>query len=446
MPASRQRSLAAATALTVIFAVPVQAQDALTHDPHTAPATGEASQSAGILPAVADGPILTFEEAVARARGDQPSIAAFEREAVASEEAAVAARSLPDPQVSVGVQNFPITGENAFSPTDDFMTMYTIGVMREQVRRSRREAQAAQLRAEAAVSRAEGSAQVLDIERDVMIAWIRAVEAVAKQRLLTQIVSDLRVGRQVMEAAIPTGGSNSALALAAQAEIALTQAQLAAARGAEARARGELARWIGAAALRPLPSHIPLLALPTQVDAAVAGRAHPRILALRAREVAAQRQIDVARSERRPDISWSVMLGLRPEFGHMISGQVSIPLQINRRGLQDRRIAEAQARADAERLRTLDAVRDLQGVYATALAEYRGAAAAIDDLRRVAIPALEASFEAAEARYAGGQGTLELPLDIVRRYVEANIELVEQEAARARAAAELIYLTGESAR
>lgn len=446
MPSPRRARLAAATALTALFSVPVHAQEALTREPHAPAATSGAAPSAQAPAAVAEGPVLTLEEAVALARGDQPAIAAFEREAAASEEAAVAARSLPDPQVSVGVQNFPITGDNAFSPTDDFMTMYTIGVMREQVRRSRREAQAARLRAEAAVSRAEGSAQLLDIERDVMIAWIKAVEAAAKQRLLTQIVSDLRVGRQVMEAAIPTGGSSSALALAAQAEIALTQAQLAAARGAEARARGELARWIGSAALRPVPSHIPVLALPRQVAAAVAGRAHPRILASRAREAVARRQIDVARSERGRDISWSVMLGLRPKFGHMIGGQVSIPLQLNRRGLQDRRIAEAQARADAARLRTLDSVRDLQGVYATALAEYRGAAAAIDDLRRGAIPALESSFEAAEARYAGGQGTLELPLEIVRRYVEANVELVEQEAARARAAAELIYLTGESPR
>ena len=93
------------------------------------------------------GPLLGLDEAMALARGDQPAVSAFEREAVASEQAAVAARSLPDPQVSVGIQNFPIRGMNAFSPTDDEMTMYTIGVMREQVRRSRREAEAARLTA-----------------------------------------------------------------------------------------------------------------------------------------------------------------------------------------------------------------------------------------------------------------------------------------------------------
>lgn len=430
----QRRCLAAASAIAVVFSAPVQAQDTLTaQDPPKESPAG-------------NGVVLTLEEALARARGDQPAIAAFEREAIASEEEAVAARSLPDLQVSVGVQNFPIAGDEAFSPTDDFMTMYTIGVMREQVRRSRREAEAAQLRAEAAVSRAQGSAEVLDIQREVMVAWIRAVEAAAKQRLLAQIISDLRVGRGVMEAAIATGGSNAALALAAQAEIALSQAQLAAARGAEGRSRGELARWIGAAAQRPLPSAVPVLTPPAGIGATAAGRGHPRIAASAAQELAAQRQVEVARSDRRSNLSWSVMLGLRPEFGHMLSAQVSLPLQTNRRGLQNRRIAAAQSRSEAARLRTLDVGRELEASYATALAEYQSAAAAVAGLRDAAIPALEASFKAAEARYAGGQGTLELPLDIVRRYVEANIELVEQQSARAQAAAELIYLVGGTPR
>ncbi|MBA2770637.1 MAG: TolC family protein [Sphingomonas sp.] len=417
-----------------MFSAPVQAQDTLTVQgpPQTSADRNEA--------------VLTLEETLARARGDQPAIAAFAREAIASEEEAVAARSLPDLQVSVGIQNFPITGDDAFSPTDAFMTMYTIGVMREQVRRSRREAEAAQLRAEAAVSRAQGSTQVLDIEREVMIAWIKAVEAAAKQRLLTQIISDLRVGRSVMEAAIATGGSNAALALAAQAEIALSQAQLAAARGAEGRARGELARWIGAAAQRPLPNAVPVLTPPTEIGLTATGRGHPRIAASAAQELAAQGQVEVAQSERRSNLSWSVMLGLRPEFGHMLSAQVSVPLQINRRGLQNRRIAAAQSRSEAARLRTQDVGRELGASYATALAEYQNAAAAVAQLQDNAIPALEASFKAAEARYAGGQGTLELPLDIVRRYVEANLELVEQQSARAQAAAELIYLVGGTPR
>lgn len=401
-----------------------------------AEAVASSTKAAGPARAV---PLLSLDEAMALARGDQPAVTAFERDAFASEQAAVAARSLPDPQVSVGILNFPIRGMNAFSPTRDEMTMYTIGVMREQVRRSRREAEAAQLRAEAAVSRFEGSAQQRRIQRDAMVAWIDAVEASARQRLLAQVIADLKVGRQVIEAGIPTGSTTAALALEAQAEIALAESQLAGAGGAEAQARAELARWIGEAAQRPLPDRLPNLTPPAGARSDFT--THSEVLAANAREQAARRQVDVARTERRPNFSWSVMLGIRPTYGEMVSAQVSIPLQINRRGLQNRRIAEAGARADAARLRAEDARRELGGKYEAAQAQYRSAEAQIVVLRERAIPSLEGSFKAAEARYASGQGTLDLPLNIVRRYVEANIQLIEQEAARTRAAAELTYLS-----
>lgn len=384
------------------------------------------------------GPRLTLDEALAVARGDQPSVAAYQREAIASEQAAIAARSLPDPQLTGGIQNFPILRDNAFTLNDE-MTMLTIGVMREQVRRSQREAEAARLRAEAVVRRFEGSAQQRKIQRDVMIAWLDAVQAIAKQRLLERVIGDLRVGRQVMQAGIPTGSSTPALELQAQAEIGLAESQLAEARGAELRARGELGRWIGAAAERPLPGILPKLAPPP--GAAGAFATHPEVLAATAREEAARRQVDVRLRERRPNVTWQVMLGTRPKFGEMISGQVTIPLQINRRNLQDRKIAEAQALVDAARLRTEDTRRELGGEYRTALANYSSAEAQIVVLRDRVIPSLEASFKASEARYASGQGTLELPLNIVRRYVEANVQLVEQEGARERAAAELLYLS-----
>jgi cobalt-zinc-cadmium efflux system outer membrane protein len=392
------------------------------------------------------GAVLELTEAVALANDEQPTVLAFEQEGAASEEAAVAARTLPDPQISAGVQNYPVTGGVAFSPTRDDMTMYTIGVMREQVRRSRREAEAARLRAEAVVSRAEGSVEERRVQREVMIAWIGAVEAAAKQRLLARVIADLNAGRQIMEAGIPTGASSPALALQAQAEVALAEAQFAEARAAEARARAMLARWIGPAAHRPLPQSLPAIALPAELRAEFAGEDHPSVRLAEAQEQAARRQVDAARAERRPNLTWSVMYGWRPDYGDMVSAQISIPLQINRGHLQNRRIAEAEARADAARLRAEDARRELGGAYGAALADYRGAQAQLTILREQAIPSLEASFEAAEARYAGGQGSLELPLAIVRRYVEANIQSVEQQGRLARAAAELIYLTGEAGR
>ena len=389
-------------------------------------------------------PVLTVQQAVALASSDQPSVAAYQSDAVASEQAAVAAGSLPDPVVSAGVQNYPVTGLHAPSPTKDEMTMYTIGVMREQVRRSQREADAARLRSEAAVSRFQGSARQRTIQRDVMRSWVDAVQARAKQRLLDRVISDLKTGQKIMEAGVSTGASSPALALEAQAEVSLAEVELTDAKGAEERARAVIRRWIGAAADRLLPDYIPRIDLPPGVVPDFT--AHPEVLVAKAEEAAAQRQADVARAQRRPNVSWSAMVGFRPSYGEMASVQISIPLQINRGNLQDRKVDEAEARANAALLRAEDTKRDLAGQYSQALADYRSADARMSELSGRAIPSLEASFKLAQARYQGGQGSLDLPLTIVRRYVETNIQMVEQEGAKARAAADLIYLAGEPGR
>src|SRR6476646_10049254 len=165
-----------------------------------APSVAQSEQQAGMQDMFVSaqtpvGPMLDLSDALALAGTDQPRIEAYGREAQASEEAAVAARSLPDPQVTAGIQNYPVTGLNAPSPTADQMTMYTIGIMREQVRRSKREAAAQRILAEALVSRKQASAEERHIRRDAMLAWIDAVEARAKQKLLARIISDLATGR-----------------------------------------------------------------------------------------------------------------------------------------------------------------------------------------------------------------------------------------------------------
>ena len=387
--------------------------------------------------------VLALQDALALAGTDQPRIEAYEREAQASDQAAVAARSLPDPQLTAGLQNFPITGSNAFSPTKDMMTMLTIGIMREQVRCSKREAAAQKILAEALVSRKQASAEERHIRRDVMLAWIDAVEARAKEKLLGQMIADLRTGRKVMAAAIPTGGSTPALALQAEAEIAIEQSDLADAERAEKHARSTLARWIGSAAYRPLPDAIPDVQVPLDMMPPI--DTHPEVQVALAQQEVAQRQVEIAEQNRKWDPTYSVSLGIRPKYGEMVSAGVSIPLQSNRHNNQDRLIAEAQARADAAALRTEDARRELAEEYRSAVADYEGAEAELARLNKDAIPALESAFKAAEARYeSGGGGTLDQPFAIVRRYIEVHIQSVEAQARRARAAAEILHVHGET--
>src|SRR3546814_10658169 len=57
---------------------------------------------------------LSLDEALALSIEQQPALSAFTRTARAAEEAAVAARQLHDPQLTIGIQNIPVTGSEAF--------------------------------------------------------------------------------------------------------------------------------------------------------------------------------------------------------------------------------------------------------------------------------------------------------------------------------------------
>lgn len=392
-------------------------------------------------------PVLKLDDALALATTDQPRVEAYRREAQASEQSAVAARTLPDPELMTGIQNLPVTGHDALNPTADPMTMFMIGITREQLRRSKREANAQKILAEALVSKRQASAEERRIHRDVMLAWLDAVEARAKQKLFEALVADLKTGKKIAQAGIPTGGSTPALALQAEADIALEESDLADAQRAEARARAELGRWIGAAAERPLPDALPHIELPADYTRRLTAIGiHPEVQVARAEQGVATREVEAARQDRKPDFRWSVSLGFRPRYGEMVTGTVSIPLQINRSNRQDRLVAAAQDRADAANLRLQDAARELESNYLAAVADYRGADAEVIRIDKEAVPALESAFNAAEARYEAGGGSLDQSFAIVRRAAEAAAQSIEAHGRRERAAATILYVLGEAGR
>ena len=74
-------------------------------------------------------PPLTFEAAVLRGLAHAPQLDARASDLAAMREEAVRAGRLPDPAMTFGVANFPVTAPGAFSLRSDGMTMRTIGVM-----------------------------------------------------------------------------------------------------------------------------------------------------------------------------------------------------------------------------------------------------------------------------------------------------------------------------
>src|SRR5438270_11847715 len=84
-----------------------------------------------LLIGTAAGQGLTYGEAVTIAGRDAPLIAARHAAIDSASSAAVSAGELPDPRLSLGVDNLPIQGNDRFSFTSDPMTMGRVGIMQD---------------------------------------------------------------------------------------------------------------------------------------------------------------------------------------------------------------------------------------------------------------------------------------------------------------------------
>src|SRR5438067_7542562 len=170
-------------------------------------------------PVIGADPPLTLAEAqriaVARSRG----LAAQDAAVTASREMAVAAGQLPDPVATLGINNLPVDGPDAFSLTRDFMTMRSIGLMQELTRGEKREARAERFEREADKTLAERAASVASIERDTALAWLDRYYAEAMQRAVAEQVAQARLEIEAAEAAYRAGRGNLADALSARAAL-----------------------------------------------------------------------------------------------------------------------------------------------------------------------------------------------------------------------------------
>ena len=387
---------------------------------------------------------LSLDEALRLSLERQPALTAFDRTARSFEEAAIAARQLPDIELSVGLQNVPVSGDDAFSFDGGMMTMKTIGLARRQVRDSKRTAASARLLAQGAVSAAEQDVLARRIQREVMLGWIMVVESQQKREVLGFLTRKLQARQETIEANILSGGATAAAAIAIQAEIAAARAELLAARDAEAAGRAMLARWIGDAAEQRLAQNsLPICRPAEKQQIAALLDNHPLLEVARRQNRVAESAVSVARADRNPDWGWSVQYGQRDDFPDLLSVRVSIDLPLNRANRQNRRIAEASELAAAARDRLEDTRRELKADFEQAWAQWSAANARYSTNLTQTLPALEAAENALLARLAGGQPALAEVQAASERTTRTALDVVDQRAALARTSADLSFYLEE---
>jgi outer membrane protein TolC len=386
---------------------------------------------------------LSFDEATRLARDQAPSLAAQHQALAGAQAIQVSAATLPDPRLTVGVDNLPISGADRFSLTRDFMTMQRIGVMQEVPNRAKRQARAAGAQARVERERATLVVAQLAVQREAALAWLGVHFAERRVAKLSELERENRVQQETLDARIAAGKAMPAERTMARQEALMLADRRDDAERDVAKARAALRRWVGARADEALEGAPPAIAL--QPEAVRAGlHRHAEIAPYAAMQAMAQADVAEADAEQRGDWAWEVAYSRRgPQYGDMVSFQFSfdLPWQKGQRQ-QPQIVAKRQEalRVESERDETLRKHREeVDGQ----LAELQALDAQRSRLEGSGQPLAAERVALAMASYQAGRGDLAAVLTARREAVETGLRLIELDAQRAALRVRLTTLIAE---
>jgi outer membrane protein TolC len=388
-------------------------------------------------------PSISFDEAVRRAVERAPALDMRRAQTVSAQEEARRAAALPDPKLSVGIQDLPVTGGGAFNPDTSDFTMKKIGVMQEFPSRAKRDAR--QALADRTIDQASAMtlSDELVVKRSAAEAWIAMWSAQHEVDALQALREQSLLAERAARARLSGGSGNAVDVLAAKAATLDLDNRLEASHAQLASARAMLLRWLGEEVAAVASAPPDFTSLPIGEAALLRSIDHQgALLPWRAHEQVASAQVDLARAEKHPDWSVGVSYGQRDHFSDLVSVEFSIDLPLFPGARQDRGIAARQADYEA----TLDAHEDARRVQRqqlqSDLAQWAGLKRQVARDEEQLLPLARDRSRIALAAYRGG-GALQPWLDARRAEIDEEISHARMSGDLGRAWAALAYLLPE---
>ena len=384
---------------------------------------------------------LTYAGALDLAVRTAPSLQASALKVDAARAAARAAGRLPDPKLSVGVDNFPVSGPPAGRFNADEMTMAKVGVMQDVPNAARRRAEVAAGSAEIGVAQAEAILQQRNVRVAAALAWIDLAYAERRLAALDQLVGGLKDIWSAQPASVASGASRPAVGLEPkrlQATFADRRSELVA---AVAKTRAELARWTG----DPAPTtsgeaphyDVDPAGLHTALDR------HPILLTAQAAERRAAADVDAAQAATRPDWSFDVSYGRRDRmFGDMVSAGATVSLPLFKSTRQEPVIAARVADRNRMRIEREDRRRALVAALDADVADH---VMHHDQWRRaveVLVPTAEQRAHLELSSYAAGRAGFDEVRMALTDLADAKLAALEREQMVARDGARIVLTYG----
>ncbi|MGH8702603.1 MAG: TolC family protein [Burkholderiales bacterium] len=400
----------------------------------------------GTFAHAADAP-LTLAEAQRRAVERSRQLVAQDSAVAASREMAVAAGQLPDPVLTLGIQDMPVDGPDRFSLTRDSFTMRQIGLMQEFTREEKRQLRAQRFEREADKSLAEKTAVLAAIQRDTALAWLDRYYAEAMAAVIAEQAKEVKLEIIAAESAYRAGRGNQADVIAAHSALAGLEDRASEFNRRIRTAKTGLARWVGDGADAPLGGRPAIDSIRLDTGALDAQLVHePQITALSRQEEIASTEAKLAQANKKSDWSLEVMYSQRgPAFSNMVSVGVSIPLQWDQKNRQDRELASKLAMAEQARAQREEMLRARVGEVRAQIQEWENDRERFAHYERELIPLAGERTRAALAAYQGGKASLIDLLLARRNEIEVRMQAVQLEMETARLWAQLNFLILDSA-
>lgn len=402
---------------------------------------GLAAAAAWLAAAPAAAAPITLAAALERAEAQAPQLQAAALQEEAARAASRAAGALPDPKLQLGLENVPVSGPGAGRFSADEMTMARFGLVQELPNGAKRRAERERAQTGIAAAFAARRATGRDVRAAAAAAWVDLYYAERRLAALDQAVASLSPLWDAAFASVASGAARPAAGPEGQrlrAELADRRSERVA---AVAVARARLARWTGDAAAEPAGPAPPL-------DLDVAGlRAgldrHPLLEVRDASIRQAGAEVDLARAGKRPDLGLELAYQRRdPMFGDMVSVGVTVSLPVFARTRQEPIIAARTAAFGQARAERDAAARSLAAELEAGLADHAMLREQWLRARDTLLPLARTRADLETASYAAGRAGVADVTEALSARAEAQLTLLEREAALARATARLTHTLG----
>lgn len=384
---------------------------------------------------------LTLDDATRQAVKRAPLLDARRAQSESARQEAARAGALPDPQLTVAIDNLAIQGAGAYTAGGDSMTMRTVGITQVLPSHSKRQAQRAIGSAAADLALSSEVMTAWSVRQQVAEAWIVAWGTHHEAQGLLMMRQAWAQDVAVAKARLRGGTGSAADVLAARMEALDLENRIDESIAREAQARASLARWLGTPVDQPLADAPDFAALPYD-ETTLLGHLDQQgnLLGWPAREQAAEAALAVARAEKHPEWNVGFNYGSRARgLSDMVTLQVGVSLPLFTRNRQDRGISARAADLDAVRAEHIDARAQQTEVIQAAWAQWESMGVQVRRHRDALLPLANDRSALALAAYRGGADIQPL-LEARRAEIAHHTDYARMQIEYGRAWAALAYL------